>query len=266
MTDFASILTVVLPVYLTMGAGAAARHAGILPKEADAGLMKLAVTLLTPCLILGRVVGNASVMQPLPGFRLTWIDTGAQRFPDLPAGVVQRVAADPAGLVGDAPPDAAHLIVTFSHALDLALCHGLFQRAHFTFEGGQSGLCGGKVRLRGVAGHRGRFARSIGIGHRLLGGLRIGISFGAGKLSCIQRGPKRGIVTQRCQLLFNLRRVALGAFQSLRGGGHGGVCDARFGLFACLCRQRLGERDFGISTGGFGRGQPFNQLRAACFC
>jgi len=66
MTDFASILTVVLPVYLTMGAGAAARHAGILPKEADAGLMKLAVTLLTPCLILGRVVGNASVMQPLP--------------------------------------------------------------------------------------------------------------------------------------------------------------------------------------------------------
>ena len=66
MTDFVSILTVVLPVYLTMGAGAAARHAGILPKEADAGLMKLAVTLLTPCLILGRVVGNASVMQPLP--------------------------------------------------------------------------------------------------------------------------------------------------------------------------------------------------------
>lgn len=65
MTDFASILTVVLPVYLTMGAGAAARHAGILPGEADAGLMKLAVTLLTPCLILGRVVGNPSVMQPL---------------------------------------------------------------------------------------------------------------------------------------------------------------------------------------------------------
>jgi predicted permease len=66
MTDFASILTVVLPVYLTMGAGAAARHAGILPKEADADLMKLAVALLTPCLILGRVVGNPSVMQPLP--------------------------------------------------------------------------------------------------------------------------------------------------------------------------------------------------------
>jgi predicted permease len=66
MTEFVSILTVVLPVYLTMAAGAASRHVGILPKEADTGLMKLSVTLLTPCLILSRVVGNDSVMQPLP--------------------------------------------------------------------------------------------------------------------------------------------------------------------------------------------------------
>lgn len=66
MLDFASILTVVLPVYLTMGAGAAVRKSGILPQAADAGLMRLAVTLLTPCLILERVVGNQSVMKPLP--------------------------------------------------------------------------------------------------------------------------------------------------------------------------------------------------------
>ena len=66
MLDFASILTVVVPVYLTMAAGAAVRKLGILPPEADTGLMRLAVTLLTPCLILERVVGNASVMEPLP--------------------------------------------------------------------------------------------------------------------------------------------------------------------------------------------------------
>ncbi len=66
MTDFASILTVVLPVYLTMGAGAVARRTGVLPVEADPGLLKLAVTLLTPCLILGRVAGNPAVMSPLP--------------------------------------------------------------------------------------------------------------------------------------------------------------------------------------------------------
>ncbi len=64
--DFASILTVVLPVYLTMAAGAAARRLKVLPQEADAGLMKLSITLLTPCLILERVAGNESVMSPLP--------------------------------------------------------------------------------------------------------------------------------------------------------------------------------------------------------
>ena len=66
MLDFATILTVVLPVYLTMATGAAARKLRILPAEADAGLMRLAVTILTPCLILERVVGNEAVMSPLP--------------------------------------------------------------------------------------------------------------------------------------------------------------------------------------------------------
>jgi len=66
MLDFASILAVILPVYLTMAAGAAVRRLGILPQEADAGLMRLAVSLLTPCLILERVVGNEAVMLPLP--------------------------------------------------------------------------------------------------------------------------------------------------------------------------------------------------------
>lgn len=66
MLDFASILTVVLPVYLTMATGAAARKLRILPQEADAGLMRLAVTILTPCLILERVAGNEAVMKPLP--------------------------------------------------------------------------------------------------------------------------------------------------------------------------------------------------------
>jgi predicted permease len=66
MLDYASILTVVLPVYLTMATGAAARKLRILPQEADAGLMKLAITILTPCLILERVVGNEAVMTPGP--------------------------------------------------------------------------------------------------------------------------------------------------------------------------------------------------------
>lgn len=72
-------------------------------------------------------VGRAlvAVLAPLPGLRLTWIDTDAARFPEVPEGVVQRIAANPAALVDDAPADAEHLVLTFSHALDLELCHRL---------------------------------------------------------------------------------------------------------------------------------------------
>jgi predicted permease len=66
MLDFASILSVVLPVYLTMAAGFTVRKTGLMPNVVDAGMMRLCIVLLTPCLILERVVGNASVMQPLP--------------------------------------------------------------------------------------------------------------------------------------------------------------------------------------------------------
>ena len=66
MLDFASILTVVMPVYLTMVAGFMMRKRSLLTQEVDAGAMRLCVTLLTPCLILERVVGNEAVMHPLP--------------------------------------------------------------------------------------------------------------------------------------------------------------------------------------------------------
>ncbi|HQU66894.1 MAG TPA: xanthine dehydrogenase accessory protein XdhC [Albidovulum sp.] len=72
-------------------------------------------------------VGRALVvvLAPLPGLRLTWIDTDAGRFPEVPEGVVQRIAANPAALVDEAPASAEHLVLTFSHALDLELCHRL---------------------------------------------------------------------------------------------------------------------------------------------
>jgi predicted permease len=66
MLDYAGILAVTLPVYLMMGTGAFLRKTGVLPQEADKGLMKLSVAVLTPALIIERVAGNPAVMQPLP--------------------------------------------------------------------------------------------------------------------------------------------------------------------------------------------------------
>lgn len=76
-------------------------------------------------------VGRAlvGVLAPLPNLSVTWVDTGADRFPAIPpAGVTVVPVADPARLVAHAPADGEHLILTYSHMLDLELCHQLLQR------------------------------------------------------------------------------------------------------------------------------------------
>lgn len=72
-------------------------------------------------------VGRAlvAVLAPLPGLSLSWIDTAAERFPAIPEGVTRLIAENPAHLVPLAPQNARHLVLTYSHALDLELCHRL---------------------------------------------------------------------------------------------------------------------------------------------
>jgi len=73
---------------------------------------------------VGRAL--AHTLAPLPDLALTWIDTGPDRFPDhIPDGVTPLPAADMTRLVPHAPARAEHLIVTYSHEIDLALCHAL---------------------------------------------------------------------------------------------------------------------------------------------
>ncbi|MGC1429088.1 MAG: xanthine dehydrogenase accessory protein XdhC [Albidovulum sp.] len=84
---------------------------------------------------VGRAV--IGVLHPLPELKLVWIDTDPSRFPDVPAGIVQRMAPNPADLITEAPEHAEHLIVTFSHALDLELCHRLLTHGF-----GRTGLIG----------------------------------------------------------------------------------------------------------------------------
>ncbi|SFR32087.1 molybdenum cofactor sulfurylase [Yoonia tamlensis] len=73
---------------------------------------------------VGRAIVN--VMAPLPGFAITWVDTAADRFP--PTEITTLVASTPADAVKHAPPNADHLILTYSHDMDLALCHAILSR------------------------------------------------------------------------------------------------------------------------------------------
>lgn len=76
---------------------------------------------------VGRAIVGA--LAPLPGIALTWVDTGPERFPaEVPDNVQIVPAADPALLMGHAPPEAHHLILTYSHALDLALCDAALRK------------------------------------------------------------------------------------------------------------------------------------------
>lgn len=75
---------------------------------------------------VGRAI--VSMLAPLPEFEITWTDTGPDRFPsDLPPGVTQLPSRDPARLIPHAPQNAEHLILTYSHALDLSLCDAVLR-------------------------------------------------------------------------------------------------------------------------------------------
>jgi len=94
-------------------------------------------------------VGRAlvSVLAPFPDFAITWVDIAPDRFPaDLPSNVTRLVAANPGEVVKYAPEDGEHLILTYSHALDLELCHQVLVRGFAT-----AGLIGSRskwVRFR----------------------------------------------------------------------------------------------------------------------
>lgn len=101
---------------------------------------------------VGRAI--VAVLAPLPNLRITWVDTDAARFPALPECVVQLVAPNPADLVAGAPAMAEHLVLTFSHALDLEICHRLLDHGF------------GALGLIGSATKRARFrARLKALGH-----------------------------------------------------------------------------------------------------
>jgi len=64
MLGYWTLLTLVLPVFAVIAAGAAARWVGWLRAEAEESLLKLVVNLLYPCLIFSNVLGNSALRAP----------------------------------------------------------------------------------------------------------------------------------------------------------------------------------------------------------
>lgn len=115
-----------------------ARSEGLPPKITltQGWLIEPMVTPSRPLWIWGAGhVGRAlvEVLAPLPNLAITWVDIAADRFPaTLPASVTALPVPDPTDAVRLAPPHADHLILTYSHALDLALCHALLTQGFGT--------------------------------------------------------------------------------------------------------------------------------------
>ncbi|MEM8576771.1 MAG: xanthine dehydrogenase accessory protein XdhC [Pseudomonadota bacterium] len=91
---------------------------------------------LPPLWVWGAGHVGRAVIRALPhGAAATWIDTAPDRFPArAPDQVTCTHAADLPRLMPYAPRDAAHLIFTYSHDLDLALCDAAL-RHDFAFCG-----------------------------------------------------------------------------------------------------------------------------------
>lgn len=77
---------------------------------------------------VGRAVARA--LDGLP-FAVTWVDDAKARFPDQTHDATPLVAANPADAAALAPKGAVHIVMTYSHALDLEICHRALARGDF---------------------------------------------------------------------------------------------------------------------------------------
>lgn len=97
---------------------------------------------------VGRAL--AAALAPLP-LALTWVDSREDAFPpDVPEGVTALATDTPEAEIAAAPPDAAFLVLTHSHALDLELVRVILRRGDFRY----CGLIGSRAK-------RARFARQL---------------------------------------------------------------------------------------------------------
>ena len=170
---------------------ATARATGALPtpRLAEGWLVEPVAPPRTPVWVWGAGhVGRALVatLAPLPGLALTWADTAPERFPaPLPEGVSALPAPDLAAALALAPPGAHHIVLTYSHALDLALCDAGLRHGFGSF--GLIGSASKWARFRSRLGQMGHGAAAISriacpIGDKALGkhpqAIAVGVAHG----------------------------------------------------------------------------------------
>ena len=132
----------------------AGRHAGLaVVLEGDGLIVERFCDSRRPVWLFGAGhVGRALMLAlaPLP-FEVTWIDERKDAFPSAVPGNVHSVrSADPAGEVARAPDGALIVVMTHSHARDLAVVHAALAAGRF-----------GYVGLIGSASKRARFTRRL---------------------------------------------------------------------------------------------------------
>ncbi|CAH0443132.1 hypothetical protein LMG10661_00010 [Ralstonia syzygii subsp. syzygii] len=122
-----------LPVEAIIGDAAAA---GVLP-----GAGGFTQTVLPPDLSIvlcgAGHVGHAIVraLAHLP-CRVTWVDERDAMFPaEVPANVMIKATDTPEAVIDAAPAGSYFLVMTHSHALDLALCERIMRRTDFAYFG-----------------------------------------------------------------------------------------------------------------------------------
>ncbi len=87
----------------------------------------------TPLWLYGAGHVGRAIVDTFDGlpFDITWVDTSADRFPaDIPLHANHLIAQNPSDAVKHAPDTAHHVVLTYSHALDLDLCHAILSRNH----------------------------------------------------------------------------------------------------------------------------------------
>lgn len=130
----------------------------------------------TPLFVYGAGhVGRAIVKVTADlDFDIHWVDTHEERFPaEVLPGVTKIIAREPALIAAAAPAGAFHLVLTYSHAIDLAICRAAMARPVFGFFG-----------LIGSATKRARFLgrlRAAGISETTLARLICPIGIGRSK-------------------------------------------------------------------------------------